>query len=281
LIRADLHLHSVHSDGKYDVPHLLELLRGRDVTLAALTDHDTIAGVGEALREGRRLGMEIIPAVELAAGFQRQGESELHEVHILAYGINCNDPGLLELLRLSQDARRQRNLGILARLRLLGLYVDEEQLGLNTGSIGRPHIARQLVESGQVQSFRRVFDEYIAEGKPAWRPRKLLLVSQVCDTIHTAGGVTVLAHPMKNLRLDELDRVVTMGVDGIEAIHPGHNARETEQLKEYAQAADMFTTGGSDFHGQGPYLRPEFDPFQLQTALRAVREKTTNEETNA
>ncbi len=281
MIRADLHLHSVCSDGKYEVPHLLELLRGRDVTLAALTDHDTIAGVGEALSEGRRLGMEIIPAVELAAGFQRQGENELHEVHILAYAIDCNNSELLQLLSWNQDARRQRNLGILSRLRLLGFNLDEEKLKLDEGSVGRPHIARQLVESGQVKSFRRVFDEYIAEGKPAWRPRKLKQVSQVCDTVHAAGGVTVLAHPMKNVVPDELDSVTAMGFDGIEVIHPGHNARETEQLKGYAQAADMFITGGSDFHGQGPYLRPEFDPLHFQAALRAVREKTINEETDA
>ena len=281
MIRADLHLHSVHSDGKYDVPHLLELLRGRDVTLAALTDHDTISGVGEALREGRRLGMEIIPAVELAAGFQRQNESELHEVHILAYGIDCNNHDLLQLLDSSQNARRQRNLRIISRLRLLGFQVDEEQLTQNSGSVGRPHIARQLVESGQVKSFRRVFDDYIAEGKPAWRPRELQQVSQVCDTVHAAGGVTVLAHPLKNISSDEMDQVVAMGFDGIEAIHPGHNARDTEQLQEFARTAGLFTTGGSDYHGQGPYLRPDFDPSHLQAALRAVRKITINEETNA
>jgi len=266
LIKADLHLHSTFSDGLYEVRPLLELVRKRGVTLASLTDHDTIAGVNHAQQAGMELGMQVISGVELAAGFKTSATAETREVHLLAYGIDLHHRELLELLERNRAARRERNLAIIARLKLMDLHLDPDVLN-SENPVGRPHLARLLVESGQVKSFQQVFAKYIGDGGPAWRPRRLESIQRVCAVVRAAGGLPVLAHPLKSLDFAELEQLPLPDLAGIEIDHPAQGEADRERLRAWGESAGLLLTGGSDFHGPGLYLCPRFDPAPLLAKL--------------
>ena len=248
--RIDLHLHTTHSDGSYAPAEVLEFAKAAGVTALAITDHDIVAGIPEAMEVGSRLGIEVIPGVEISS---RHGDSELH---ILGYCIDWGDARLNERLRSLRESRHQRNPRIIKRLNELGLDVTYQEVRdlAGTESVGRPHIARVLMNKKLVTSAKEAFDRYLAEGRPAFVSRELPEPAEAVIWIREAGGIAVLAHPTwVKESADGLSRLVEglkgAGLGGIEVHYSTHNAKQTGEYLSLAKRLDLLITGGSDFHG--------------------------------
>jgi len=248
--RLDLHLHTTHSDGSLPPAEVLALAHQAGVTALAITDHDITTGISEALEAGAGLGIEIIPGVEISSRF---GENELH---ILGYFLDWQDPVLNVRLTGLRDSRHRRNPQIVERLRALGcdLTYDEVRELAGTGSVGRPHIARVLMEKGYVKSAKEAFDRFLAQGKPAYVPRELPEPAEAMAWIRAAKGVPVLAHPLWAKQQDEelsilCGRLKAEGLGGMEVHYSTHNPKQTAELLDIAKRLDLLVTGGSDFHG--------------------------------
>ena len=250
MARIDLHLHTTHSDGSLPPAEVLALAHKAGVAALAITDHDITTGIPEALEAGARLGIEIIPGVEISSRF---GDSELH---ILGYFLDWQDPTLNSRLATLRDSRHRRNPQIIERLRALGqdiTYGEVRKLA-GTDSVGRPHIARVLMEKGYVKSSKEAFDRFLAHGKPAYVPRELPDPAEAMAWIRAAKGVPVLAHPLWAKQNGEglyklCEKLKAEGLGGIEVHYSTHNPKQTVELLDIAKRLDLLVTGGSDFHG--------------------------------
>jgi len=248
--RLDLHLHTTHSDGSLPPAEVLALAQKAGVTALAITDHDITSGIPEAQAAGAQLGIEVIPGVEISSRF---GNSELH---MLGYCLKWQDPVLTERLMRLRDSRHRRNPQIIERLRALGLDITYEEVRALAGteSVGRPHIARVMMDKGYVASSKEAFDRYLADGKPAHVPRELPEPADAIAWIREAGGVPVLAHPtwvkQNGEALVQLcAQLKAEGLGGIEVHYSTHNPRQTADYLDLAKRLDLLVTGGSDFHG--------------------------------
>ena len=255
--RLDLHLHTTHSDGSLSPAEVLQLAHKAHVTALAITDHDIVSGIPDAIAVGAELGIEIIPGVEISSCV---GTSELH---ILGYCINWQDPELIRRLASLRESRHTRNPQIIERLRALGLDVTYEEVRdlAGTDSVGRPHIARLLMNKQYVTSAKDAFDRYLAEGRPAYVARELPLPADAIAWIRAAGGVAVLAHPTwAKVSGEGLTALLTTlkadGLGGIEVHYSTHTKRQTTEYLDLAKRLTLLVTGGSDFHG---ITKPDID----------------------
>jgi 3',5'-nucleoside bisphosphate phosphatase len=274
--RFDLQSHSTHSDGTLAPAEVVQRAAQAGVELLALSDHDTMAGVAEALAAGERAGISVVTAVEIsavdAAGTPR-------ELHILGYRIDHSDPALAERLARFLGDREQRTMRMAAGLRELGLELDEHELDARRTAgepIGRPHLAQAVLacpanaERLRVEGIDDVgslIGAYLVEGRPAFRLREIPTVAQAVDTIHQAGGVAVWAHPFWDLEdpeeaLATIDRFRALGIDGVEAFYLTHTREQTELLAEHCRTLGLLTTGSSDFHGPDNRLFNRFLAFE-------------------
>jgi hypothetical protein len=216
----------------------------------ALTDHDSIAGVAGARTRALQLGLDVVAGVELSA---READ---RETHIL--GLHLADLNVLETVLLRfRGARVERARLILARLRELGMDVPAEDVLRegDTGAIGRPHVARALVQRGYVPDVRAAFDRYLGAGRPAYVPKEALSVAAAVELIHRAGGIAVLAHPGADGTLARVAEMKSAGMDGVEVRHPGHSAEDVARLAAIADHLGLVMSGGSDWHGGGDNKR--------------------------
>ena len=248
--RIDLHLHTTHSDGSLSPTDVLRLAHKAGVTALAITDHDIVTGIPEALAAGAELGIEIIPGVEISS---RVGNSELH---ILGYCVQWQDQELNRRLASLRESRHSRNPQIIERLRALGLDVTYEEVRAlaGTDAVGRPHIARLLMDKHYVTSAKDAFDRYLAEGRPAYVARELPSPADAIAWIRAAGGVAVLAHPTwAKVSGESLNALLIAlkadGLGGIEVHYSSHTKRQTREYHDLAKRLDLLITGGSDFHG--------------------------------
>jgi 3',5'-nucleoside bisphosphate phosphatase len=248
--RLDLHLHTTHSDGSCTPTEVVGLAHQAGVTAMAITDHDITTGLVEASAAGEALGIEVIPGVEISSIL---GNSELH---ILGYFLDWQDTRLNERLKTLRDSRHRRNPKIVERLQSLGidLTYDEVRALAGSDSVGRPHIARALMDKGVVTSAKEAFDRFLADGKPAYVPRDLPSPAEAIHWIKAARGLAVLAHPTwvrcTDQSLIELVRQLKAdGLDGVEVYYSTHAARQTREYLSLAQQLGLLVTGGSDFHG--------------------------------
>lgn len=253
--RADLHLHTTASDGQLAPAELVELACARALEAIAITDHDTIAGVAEAqaAAHGRLL---VLPGIELSA------EDDGQDVHVLGYLLDAAAPGFQARLASFRDDRLTRAQRIVARLAALGCPIAWERvLALaNGGAVGRPHIARALVEAGHVASMDEAFSRYLYTGGPAYVSRERLSPEAAVALIRGAGGAAVLAHPGLVAGYAPLvERLAAAGLDGVEVVHPKNPPDVRENLRALARRYDLVMTGGSDFH------RPDEDILGGQT----------------
>lgn len=250
-MRADLHSHSSASDGTESPADLIRRAATARLDAVALTDHDTVAGIAEAAA-ALPPGLALIPGMELSC--RRDGLS----VHMLAYLFDPEDRGLAGQCEAIRQSRVERARAMVAKLNELGVPVTWEQVtSLAAGGvIGRPHIARAMVQVGAIESPDEAFSpEWIGPGGRAHAPRYALDPAEAIGLVHAAGGVTVLAHPFAVIRgrsvpealIAELARA---GLDGVEDAHPDHDACEREQLAAVARELGLLTTGGSDDHGE-------------------------------
>lgn len=246
---VDLHSHSTASDGSKSPAELVAAARDAGLAAIALTDHDTTAGVGEAVDAGARFGIRVVAGVELSATVDER------EFHVLGLHID-RATTLEEALHTFRDTRVARAREIVARLNELGVSVTfDAVLGQAAGAaIGRPHIARVLIGEGWARDSRDAFDRYLGSGRPAYVPKHRLSVRDAFTLIHDAGGLAVLAHPGPEGRRELIERFVALGLDGIEVRHPGHSAEDVARLGALAGFFGLVSSGGSDWHGasEGP-----------------------------
>jgi predicted metal-dependent phosphoesterase TrpH len=243
---TELHCHTTASDGQLAPADVVKLAKQRDVSLLAITDHDTIAAHDEALAAGAALNLRVIPGIEVSS-LSPQGE-----VHVLGYNVRPTDEATIRTLNNLRDVREARARGMIDKLAALGVQVPFERVQSLAGDamIGRPHLARVLVEMKAVSNMQEAFDRYLAEGKPAFVPHEGLTPAQAVALIHAAHGIAVLAHPA--LYRGDLDALLqdmlAAGLDGLEVFYPMHTPAQIEQFKAIAQKHNLVMTGGSDFH---------------------------------
>jgi len=248
--RIDLHNHSYYSDGSLSPRQLVELAKKRRLKAIALTDHDTVAGVEEALVAGKELGVEVVPGVEMSAQYPPG------TMHILGYYLHASHSELLGALKKLQQARAARNPKIIRRLQDLGLEITTtEVVDLSRGQVGRPHIAKALVNKGYVSSINEAFSRYLKKGAVAYVEKFRFPPEEAIAIIRRAGGIAVLAHPftLGMEKPDELSQLVrelaAMGLEGIEVFYLDHTEEMEVIYEDVARRLGLVCTGGSDFHG--------------------------------
>jgi 3',5'-nucleoside bisphosphate phosphatase len=271
----DLHTHSVRSDGALTPTELVRRAAARGVTTQSLSDHDTLAGVAEAVAEGQRLGVRVIPATELNT------ESEWGDVHVLAYFVDPNDAAFEERMRWLRENRGRRIELMVENLNRLGYAVSLQRVEdiAQGGSLGRPHLAQALFEAGHVPTYDAAFDTLISKDSPAYVSRVGLAPLEAVQLARAHSGVPVLAHPGTVLRLEELmPQLVDAGLGGIECYYGSHTPAWTALCLRLATRYDLVATGGSDFHGRGDHgadLGGVFVPPEYVAALEARRQVAT------
>jgi 3',5'-nucleoside bisphosphate phosphatase len=260
----DLQSHSTHSDGALEAAAVVQRAAGAGVELLALSDHDTVSGVSEALDAGERDGVRVVPAVEISS-IDDLSETP-RELHILGYLIEYSDPAFQALLANFLSDREQRTLRMATALRELGFALDDTAISerLREGKpIGRPHVAEAVLSAPQNEARLReeeiddvgsLIRAYLVEGKPAFRMREKPTVKHALESIHRAGGVAVWAHPFWDVAdsdevLAMIDRFRAVGIDGVEAFYVTHTREQTQLLAERCDEAGLLSTGSSDFHG--------------------------------
>jgi len=247
----DLHAHSTASDGSFPPAEVVRLAKEAGLKAVALTDHDTTDGLAEAVAAGEDLGVEVIPGVEISARYT--GDS----MHILGYFLDFHSPKLAEGLAVLKQARKERNPKIIAKLNALGLSINMDQVARLSGGgqVGRPHIARALLESGYVRSMQQAFDIYLKNGGKAYVAKFRFPPVEALEMIREAGGVPVLAHPFtlgmgSPGALRELLLVLKVkGLAGIEVFYADHTPEQEALYLKLARELGLLVTGGSDFHG--------------------------------
>jgi predicted metal-dependent phosphoesterase TrpH len=276
-LRFDLQSHSTHSDGELAAEEVVRRAAEAGVELLALSDHDTVSGVSEALAAGEQAGMRVIPAVEISS--VDDGAAERRELHILGYGIDHEGEQLTRKLVEFLADREQRTLRMAAALTELGFELDEAELSARRAAgkpIGRPHVAAAVLAAPantsrlaqeQIDDVGSLIRAYLIEGCPAFRLRETPTVGQAIEAIHEAGGVAVWAHPFWDVSdvdevLDSIDRFRALGADGVEAFYITHTREQTELLAQRCAALGLLSTGSADFHGPGNRLFSRFLAFE-------------------
>jgi predicted metal-dependent phosphoesterase TrpH len=245
---ADLQLHSSASDGSDAPSEVVRRAARKGFAAIALTDHDTIDGVAEAAAAALSLGLEVIPGCELSTL-----DDDERQIDILAYGIDVSDIGFRATLTTIRSGRLGRAYLMVQRLNELGHAVSWERVQAIAGgeNIGRPHVARAMVEAGVIATIRNAFtEEFILDGGRCYVQRVKISPAEAIAQIHSAGGVAVAAHPGRtDLSDEDIASLVSWGLDGIEVHYPRHSKAEIIRFTEVAARHDLLVTGGSDDHG--------------------------------
>jgi len=262
--RIDLHIHSTASDGEYAPAEIVELAYSLGLEVIAITDHDTVGGIDEAMEAAQRSGLEVIPGVEINA------ESKDQSIHILGYYIDHRNESLLAELTKLCHSREWRARRVLEELAALGMPLKWDRLLEIAGGslIGRPHIAEAMVEQGYVSTIREAFDDFLGRGRPGYVQRPRLAPEEAIDLILSAGGVPVLAHPLGVLHL--LPGLLSAGLVGLEAYYSGYSVEDSRAIASKARRHGLIATGGSDYHG--PFVSPGIELGQVSVPARVMKE---------
>lgn len=244
----DLHIHTTASDGSLTPTQVVQLARKKGFSLIAVTDHDTMGGVAEALEAGKKYNVDVVPGVEISSGVTL-------EVHMLGYGMSPNHPVMKAMMEDMRAARVERMERIIENLQKMGVPITVEEVeAVAGGAIGRPHIAQVLIAHGLVPDVRTAFREYIGVGAKAYVERRKMTSEQVIANIRDAGGVPVLAHGgllrISEVELNQwIDSMAKKGLMGLECYHNAHTPQMERLLRAAAERNGLLVTGGSDFHG--------------------------------
>lgn len=247
----DLHTHTTASDGSLTPAQLVRYASQKGVTVIAITDHDTIDGNAEAMAEGKREGVTVVPGVEISVDYSPGS------MHMLGFFIDFNNNALGGKLKQLQDSRADRNPRIIEKLNQLGIHITyQEVIDISGGGqVGRPHIAQVLLQKGYTRSIQEAFDRYLGKGAPAYFDKFRLEPARAIEMIAEAGGVPVLAHPftLNCSHAEELERLVKnlipLGLAGIEVYYSEHAPHQISVYESIAKRHHLLMTGGSDFHG--------------------------------
>ncbi len=267
---ADLHTHTTASDGLLKPSELVKAAKQKGLGAVAITDHDTVSGVAEALKAGAELGIEIVPGIEISTQ-----AADNSEIHILGYYCDLNNREFLERLEKQRVLRDSRNDLIINKLQALGMDISidevikeanarriiqgtsaDAKLGQTAEKareqvVGRPHIAAVLLAKGYVSSIGEAFDRYLAAGASAYVSVKRVSPEEAIDWIAAAGGVSIVAHPGLYHKPELVEQLVSQhGVNGIEVFHSDHTEEDQVFYGEMAARYEVLVTGGSDYHGE-------------------------------
>lgn len=245
--RVDLHLHTTASDGAYSPGEIVRMAWQRGLRAIAITDHDSTEGVEEALQATRFIPIMVIPGVEISTDIPKG------EIHILGYYVDHRQPELRDILARLREGRQQRARKMVEKLNLLGMPISWERVQAiaDGGAVGRPHVAKALMEAGYVASVQDAFALYIGREGPAYVERFKMTPAEAVALIARLGGLPVLAHPGTIPSLESwLPELLAAGLVGLEAYYTGYTAEMTAGLLRLAARHGLVATGGSDFHGQ-------------------------------
>jgi 3',5'-nucleoside bisphosphate phosphatase len=245
-IKADLHIHSNFSDGKYSPLEILHKAKEKGFSIISITDHDNIHAIEIALQSSEQLGIEIIPGIEFSTDFNGR------EVHILAYFIDYKDPSLIDFISNIRHSRVERLKQMIKRLSQLNCIINAEKF-INDFStnitLGRPHLALEMVNIKFVKNYVEAFTKFIGDGKPAYIKKPNPDIKTVLNIISDLGGLSFIAHPGKYFKNTQIQEIIDAGVDGIEVIHPSHTYTDTHFFQQVSAQNFLLESGGSDFHG--------------------------------
>lgn len=264
---ADLHVHTSASDGRFHPEEVVRQARDAGLVAVGIADHDSVDGIELSLEAGKKLGVEIIPGVELSSEI---GETE---AHIIGYFIDWNDRKFRSMLKIIQGIRLLRAEVIVAKLQKLGINIsfDEVLAESESGSIGRPHIVRVLLKHGHVKSVEEAFERYLKYGRPAYVGKYRMEPAEVIDIIRGLGGISVLAHPVfSDIEEAKLSELVKSGLKGIEAYHSKHDEVTAKHFEELAGRYGLIVTGGSDSHGPDEPIGSVRIPYEVVEQLKLL-----------
>ncbi len=265
-LSADLHTHSAASDGQYSPAQVVELARKAGVQCLALTDHDTVDGVEEAIQAGAQMGVHVLRGVEL-------GAREDRHLHILGLGLGAGCTAMETLCRKLKDSRAERKYRIVDFLEEKGIHIDLQEVEelAQGGLVARPHFAQVMVRHGYVSSMREAFDRYLDTDEYQRIERFKADAADCIAAIRQSGGRAVLAHPCQlNLPEEKLERLVKelkdAGLEGLECFYPQHTPEMVTAYRNLAIKYDLYVTAGSDFHGERVHPDRPFMPTPLELA---------------
>lgn len=243
--KSDLHIHTTYSDGILTPTEVVKWAFKKSLTDISITDHDTTEGVEEAISEGLAKNINIIPGIELSCMEQD------YEVHILGYYLDYKSPKLREFTRTLKQARENRTIDIINKLNKLKIDISLEEVKeiSGEGNIGRPHIAKALINKGIVDTVDGAFKIYLGRGKPAYVDRFKVTVVDGIELIHSLGGAAVIAHPGLISSTKVQNYVINQNIDGIEVIHCKHTEEQIKYFTDIANKLKLIKTAGSDCHG--------------------------------
>ncbi len=246
----DLHVHTTASDGEYNPKDVIKMAKENNVETIAIADHDTVAGLEEAIEEGEKIGVEVIPAIELNA------KVEKGKMHILGYYMDYKDKDFMQAMETLRKDRDDRNMEFIEEFHKQNVKITLEQVKKYAiGSIiAKPHFARALYDNGYINDIEEAYTNYFNVPPMKNIKRQSITPKQAIDLIKNAGGIAVIAHPVTlKLNDDELNKEIkelkSYGLDGIECYNNIHTKEDINKLKKIANENDMLITAGSDFHG--------------------------------
>ena len=242
--KVDLHMHSHHSDGFYSPEEVVNKAKAKGLDVISFTDHDSINSLKEAIKAGKKYGVEIIPGVEISTDISDR------EIHILGYFIDPKNPELEHYLSFFREERLKRAARIVQKLNLLGINITLDDVidKAGNGAVGRPHIAHAMKEKGAISSYFEAFNKYIGNGGPAYERKVHVSPQSAFKIISDAGGLSFIAHP-GNLPEYIIKELIDAGVDGIEVVHPSHLPHKVKYYRGIVNEYFLLESGGSDFHG--------------------------------
>lgn len=252
----DLHVHTTASDGTFTPEEVVKLALERQLSVLAITDHDTVSGVEEAIVTAKGHDITIVPGVEISCFYDKT------EIHMLGLFIDWRNETFAKNLEEMREHRKDRNERMVVRMNEDGIPVTLEKLqfeGKDT-VITRAHFARFLEQEGYAKSKDEAFKKYVREGCPYYLPREYIPYETAIDWIHEAEGLAILAHPylygFKEHKVRKmLEDLKEAGLDGLEAYHSSMNQGQSNLLREYGKRYNLLISGGSDFHGNNkPYV---------------------------
>jgi predicted metal-dependent phosphoesterase TrpH len=260
---ADLHSHTLRSDGVLTPEDLLKKAAEVGLTALSITDHDTMDGYIEAEPLASKYNIDLIPGIEISCY-----END-RDYHILGYFVDPDHKVFQQHLDIFRREREKRAERIVKRLRDMHLPVHFDDVLTKAGSatIGRPHVAAVMVDAGVSETMKKAFDRYLGNGRLAYEPKPNFPVVKGIELINNAGGVAVLAHPGRDLPAHILSSIIESGIDGIEVVHPSHQPELQKHYREIAALYFLVETGGSDFHGNRDYDATNFGKFTIPYSL--------------
>lgn len=246
---ADLHLHTLHSDGNWSTQQLVEAAIEKELKTIAITDHDTVAGISEAV-EFAASRIEIIPGIEINTIYERDGKRR--DIHILGLFIDPASPALARIIKRQQDARNRLVDETVAKCQSLGIPLTHELVRecAGNGSIGRPHLTRAIVKAGGAESINAAYERFMQRTSPDYIARHSISPIEAIEAINEAGGISSIAHPGRDEAMEEI--ILELKTNGLRAIEVYHRSHSLELVKKYLRLAatnEMLITGGSDCHG--------------------------------